>query len=451
MTGARHALDAFAATLRATGYTREAIAKATSVRSSMRRPELVRAAMLLQTERAGTPLALLVRLFHLGGAAPRAEATKTLADLPGLADAGVVELDGEVVRGLLRIDAYEGLLLACDSDPSRPDSVMGMSPSTQLTVAHTSRVRTARALDVGTGSGVHALLAARHADRVVATDVSPRALWMTELNIRLNGIDNVETREGSFFEPVAGERFGLVVSNPPYIVSPDTGFLYRDAAMERDSLCRTMLADLPGLLEPGGHATLQGNWIHRADEKWWRPIAASLGGRGCDLLMARISTDDPLEYAARWSEGHHAGDPDGFGRTLRRWLAYYEEIGAESLSSAMVVLRRRSDDRPGHRQAVSLLNVANEPTGDAFARLFDAQDRLAELDRDPGPRLRRAEGLTVGRRGGRYVLDCPRALGARRPVSAELAELVERLPGPGSSALADLVKLGYVVFDDAAG
>jgi methylase of polypeptide subunit release factors len=456
MTNSHHSLASLATTLRAAGYTREVLARETSVRSRVRHPELVPVAMLLQTERADTPLAQLVRLFQLGGTVSRASAEELLTDIDCLADAGLLEADGDHVTGLLRIDEYDGLLLACDRDTSRPDYVMGMSPSTTVTIAHTPRVHTEVALDVGTGSGVHALLAARHAERVVATDVSPRALWMTRLNAELNGMENVETREGSFFEPVEGERFGLVISNPPYIVSPDTSFSYRDSGMEGDSLCRSMLADLPALLEPGGHATLQGNWIHGADEKWWRPIGASVA-EGCDAFMLRIQTDDPLEYAARWSEGHHRGDPAGFESTVRRWLDHYADTGVERISGAMVMLRRRSSGS-GQRRAVTLAKLPDEPTGAAFAQLFEAQDRLDGLDDEALARtpLRRADGLRVERYerpGGetKCVLECPSALGVRRPVSPELADLVEQLDGAPQPGLRELVKLGYLVFDDAAG
>ena len=78
-----------------------------------------------------------------------------------------------------------------------------------------------RALDVGTGNGIQAVLASRHAGAVVATDVSERALAFAEFNCDLNDADNVELRLGSFLEPAAGERFGLVVSNPPFAISPD--------------------------------------------------------------------------------------------------------------------------------------------------------------------------------------------------------------------------------------
>ena len=84
-----------------------------------------------------------------------------------------------------------------------------------------------RALDVGTGSGVQALLAARHARRVVATDVNKRALLYAELNAALNGLENIEFRRGSLFEPAGGEYFDLVTCNAPYVVSPENRWAYR--------------------------------------------------------------------------------------------------------------------------------------------------------------------------------------------------------------------------------
>jgi methylase of polypeptide subunit release factors len=463
MSENHHAIDSLGSVLRAYSYDQGSVQRAVSVVTRVRLAELQPVAKLLRTERE-EPFTLLVRLFNAGGAAPREVVERLLPelDLDGLAEAEVIELDGDEVRPILRVDEFDGLLLLCDRDTGRPDHVMGMSPSTMLTIAHTPRERTATALDVGTGSGVHALLAARHADRVVATDVTPRALWMTRLNARLNGIDNVETREGSFFEPVEGERFDLVVSNPPYIVSPDSEFLYRDGGMEGDSLCHSLLADLPALLEPGGFATLQCNFIHGADEKWWRPIERTLSGNGCDAFMLRLQTDDPLEYAARWSESHHMGDPVGYEATLRRWMAHYDELGVGSITGTMVMLRRRRDGGAGNRRAVTLARLPEKVTGDAFARVFEAQDRIGGVEVLDVP-LRAAEGVAVerfertGEAESMVVLDCEGALGVRRPVDPELADLVQALDGGrtareagGDESLAPgltaLVKLGFVVF-----
>src|SRR5207302_170655 len=124
-----------------------------------------------------------------------------------------------------RIVPVEDVLLASDGftrdadDP--PDYVATYTPTARTCDLLTPRMRCDRALDIGTGSGIHALLAAEHAKHVVAVDVNERALAYTRLNAALNGLDNVECRTGSLFEPVAGESFDLITCNAPYVVSPE--------------------------------------------------------------------------------------------------------------------------------------------------------------------------------------------------------------------------------------
>jgi release factor glutamine methyltransferase len=76
----------------------------------------------------------------------------------------------------------------------------------------------AQVLDMGTGSGVCAVHAARRARRVVAVDINPAAVRCTAINAELNAVeDRVEVRHGDLFAPVAGERFDLILFNPPYL------------------------------------------------------------------------------------------------------------------------------------------------------------------------------------------------------------------------------------------
>ena len=99
--------------------------------------------------------------------------------------------------------------------------VAGIHPPSVTLAKLTVRRPVARALDTGTGNGIQALLASRHARAVTATDVNPRALAFGRLNAGLNGVENLELREGSYFEPVEGERFDLLTCNPPYVISPE--------------------------------------------------------------------------------------------------------------------------------------------------------------------------------------------------------------------------------------
>ena len=76
----------------------------------------------------------------------------------------------------------------------------------------------AHVLDMGTGSGVCAIAAARHARRVVAVDINPAAVRCTQINALMNGQENkIEVAHGDLFAPVKGRRFDLVLFNPPFI------------------------------------------------------------------------------------------------------------------------------------------------------------------------------------------------------------------------------------------
>ena len=153
-----------------------------------------------------------IRLFFLELAVPLTEAERALGKrgVQALERTSLAKV-GAKVAPRARIAPVDGLLVASDrlsTDPTDdpPDYVSTYSPTARLCDLLTPRPRSKRALDVGTGNGIHALLAARHTRRVVATDVNARALAFTEVNAALSGLDNVECRRGSLFEPVDGER-----------------------------------------------------------------------------------------------------------------------------------------------------------------------------------------------------------------------------------------------------
>ncbi len=321
----------------------------------------------------GEAISTIIRLFLLERAVRRADAAAALEPLglEGAAALGLVAENGPEVEPLVRLVPSGELTFASDRRTGR-EQVMGVAPSSALLGNLTIRHRVDRALDVGTGSGIQAVLAARHADLVVATDVSERALAFAAFNAALNGFDNVELRQGSFFDPVAGERFGLVVSNPPFVVSPDTALTYRDAGLRGDAVTELVLREAAAHVEEGGFAQLLGTWAHEPGGDWSAPVRAWAEGSGCDLVVLRYTTDDPVTYAARWNPP--AQTPD-LPETLDRWLAYYAELGIEALAYGAIALRRRegsnwvlAEDAPERI----------EPSEHHMERLFEAQDFLAD-------------------------------------------------------------------------
>ena len=147
---------------------------------------------------------------------------------------------------------------------------------------------------------MQALLAAEHSGHVVATDINERALHFARFNAILNGVENVEFRHGSFFEPVAGERFGLVVCNPPYVVTPDVEFWFRDGGLDDDAVSERVAEELPSALDEGGFGTMTASWVQSGEAPGERP-RSWLSGTGCDVCVVHTGTDDPLTTAAAWN------------------------------------------------------------------------------------------------------------------------------------------------------
>jgi release factor glutamine methyltransferase len=108
-------------------------------------------------------------------------------------------------------------------------------------------------LDMGTGTGVCAVFAARHARRVVAIDINKSAVRCARINALLNHVEHkLEVRQGDLFAPLTDERFDLVLFNPPFIRGvPQTE---RDFAWRSTDVVERFAAELKSHLKPGGHA-----------------------------------------------------------------------------------------------------------------------------------------------------------------------------------------------------
>jgi methylase of polypeptide subunit release factors len=314
----------------------------------------------------------------------------------------------------VRLVPHGDLYVASDAGPESGgdvpfDHVPGIQAPSVTLAKLAVRTPCARALDLGTGCGIQALLAARHAAAVVATDVNPRALELAAFNAALNGIETIELRQGDGFEPLAGERFDLIVANPPYVISPDSSYAYRDSGLPADELCRSVVAGAAEHLTEGGFAHVLVSWAQPADGDPAEPLRAWVEGSGCDAWLLHYRTSDPLAHAAGWLRPLGESDAARYREALDRWLGHLRQLRIEAIGYGAVVLRRRSSGRNWVRTDPLPLDRL-EPAGEHTLRVFAAQDLLETSDDDallelplavvPGHRLRQEivaadGGLTV--------------------------------------------------------
>ena len=353
---------------------------------------------------AHDPAALLARLLLLGEPADDTAIARALPTLGagGARALGLVDAAGRAtldVRPSAAIDASGPVDWLIVSDlgeaqiggPLPPEHVLGVGGAsiTLRGLIPTSPVE--RVLDLGTGCGIQALHAARHARAVVATDISARALELAALTLALNGVTSVELRQGDLFAPVAGERFDRIVSNPPFVITPRVDgvpvYEYRDGGRVGDALVEQVIRGAAEHLVPGGTAHLLANWEYRstmagdglARVRRWVEEA------GLEAWVVERERQTPAAYAATWIRdgGTRVGTP-AYEALAEAWLDDFAARGVHAVGFGYVLLRRPADDRAPRLVRTEVLGspLPSAPTGigDHLLACLAAHDRVAALD-----------------------------------------------------------------------
>jgi methylase of polypeptide subunit release factors len=379
-------LQALAADLRTIGYTVDGVAEllGEAAHSALSRDQLIPA--LIVTGRAlseptTAALAAVVRLWLLA----EPQQTETVdAALPGirargLLELGLVEMSEEgLVQAAVDLrpygwagapgedtvsgggaDLWVASDLAAHQRPGvlRHDHVLGIGQASTTLVQVTARRHVARALDLGTGCGIQTFHLLHHAEHVTATDISSRALAFTRFNLLLNAAelhvdparleDRVSLRQGSLLEPVAGEEFDLVVSNPPFVITPRSAgeaaadqFTYRDGGLPGDEIVASLVRALPSALAPAGTAQLLGNWEIPAGAAWdERP--QSWASPDTDVWFIQREQVGPEQYAETWlQDASESRDRRLYQDSYAAYLDDFASRNVQAIGFGMIWLRR---------------------------------------------------------------------------------------------------------------
>ena len=406
-----------------------------ALRREIRLPALRAVRAALADGPAPSPVAVLTALFMLGEPVP---ATALDAALPRTAAAGaaaiglVGEPDGAgCVRALVDLRPHEAVDDAGEvrwwvaSDLGElvtgralaPDHVLGVGGAGLTLAGLTPRTPVRTALDLGCGCGIQTLYLLRHAEHVVATDISARALAFTAFNAALAGVSvtgsapgaaseadvkpgpasgsgSLELLRGSLLEPVVGRRFDLIASNPPFVLTPpavrEAGLPlmeYRDAG---GPILPGLVAGLAEHLEPGASAVMLGNWEHRGAGSWRDAVAAWLPEE-LDAWILERELQDPVEYATMWLRDGGLTperDPEAFDAALEAWIDDFEARDVRGIGFGYLIVRRPQSPREPWRLLEEVATSGQGVLGPHVAEVLEVRERLAGLDDDAVADLR---------------------------------------------------------------
>jgi SAM-dependent methyltransferase len=321
----------------------------------------------------------LVRWFWIGVPQDASQAEKSLPEwfVPLTLECGLLYRQGRDLCPEAMLFPANDFLFAADHttkiDSADPELVLWPNPTSRLLSRFTVRRHSTATLDLGTGTGIQALLAAAHSDHVVATDLSPRAVGFAAFNACLNGIDNVEVVCGDGFQPVQGRRFDLIVSNPPFFISPSSQYLFCDNPLDLDQLCRRLVQEAPAHLNEGGYFEIMCEWAQIRGQSWQERLAEWFEGTGCDVWGLRGYAEDPGEYALeRIRSISLSTDKDG--ELYRSYMEYYRQRQVEVIHGGLIAMRRRSGNNWIFLEEVR--QTPKEPFGDLVLQTFAMRDFL---------------------------------------------------------------------------
>jgi hypothetical protein len=338
------------------------------------------------------PLALAIDLFLLQGTLPAEE-------IGQLFDAS--ERDVLIRAGLLAIDETgfararaslfpvgDRLIFSDHAWPGLPhpgyaivppDQVMRIGVDSRHLARCTLRRPFRSALDLCTGSGIHALLASAHARHVLAVDINPRAALCTRFNAQISGATNLEVAVGDLFEAIRGQRFDLITANPPFVPSPVDALLFRDGGRSGEDIQKRVVAGLPRHLAPGGIAQIVTELGERDGEPLVSRLREWLDGAPMDIHILRLSEHTAMKYA----NGHAQGD-DYQTRlnSIHEWASNLRAQGYVRVVSLIISLQwsdaacgspwdRVEESRPPQRTAGAEIEATFR--AERLARALDSQ------------------------------------------------------------------------------
>lgn len=302
-----------------------------------------------------SPLTLAIAAFILRDPVD----VDTFADVVGtevldmLIDAHAADMDRDAQLVRLLIDIRPHLIAGrnqwvfSDADASMsdhvpgPDHVLGVGAASLSLLQATPTSPTGRVLDLGTGSGVQILGQVGLSSEIIGTDVHPRALEFAQATL-VDTDAHATLKEGSWFDPVAGEKFDRIIANPPFVVGPpQIAHVYRDSGMDLDGATRLVVKQSCEHLSPGGTAHLLGAWIHSTEQSWQQRVADWLPDAGFAAWIIERDCVSPAQYVATWLKDESL-DLRGVEASQRtqQWLDHFEEAGVRGVGFGFIAVQR---------------------------------------------------------------------------------------------------------------
>jgi len=234
-----------------------------------------------------------------------------------------------------RWSTYDG------SNFSGPEDIVypAFIPNTRLFLRHLPERPSGKFLDLCGGSGIAALIAARHgSEQAYSGDISERSTCFAEFNRQLNGLSNVHAVTSDLYQNFESCRFDVISAHPPYVPTLQPRWIFFSGGMDGEEITRRIVEGLPAHLNDGGVFLALTMGTDRADRPFEHRLREWLGTgeKAFDVAFLVRKELDPQEFALRANR-----DTIRTREESERWSQLFKSLQITSLPYGFICIQRR--------------------------------------------------------------------------------------------------------------
>ncbi len=266
-----------------------------------------------------------------------------------MAEGFIREVSPNVVESTVDLYPCLGDLVVTDPLFARKyadDHVYQLGTDSYVIARVTPRKKGKRALDLCTGSGIHAIQSAHVYDESYGIDLNPRALRFSKFNASLNGLSNCHFLQGDLYAPVEGKIFDLITVNPPFVPTPDSDMhIHRTGGESGEEISERLVKGLPTFLAEGGLFSMVLDFPVMHASTYLQRLRAWLGqSKGWGIAVLNMGHQTVESYIRDHCDPSDANYFDMY----ERYLASYKRQGIYQVGFGNVFIQRLPKNHPGY-------------------------------------------------------------------------------------------------------
>ena len=291
------------------------------------------------------PLSDLIRLFLIRSEVPKNRVKKLFSanDISLLENLGLIDGFEDSFIGCVDIFCSDGFLFVTDhrymikdDDMLDEDPVMYIGMDSHGLVQTAPRQNCDNLLDLCSGSGIQGIIASRYAKRIISVDINPRAIRFSRFNAQLNGVSNHEVREGNLYDVVDGEKFDVILANPPFVPSPEDGLKFRDGGVNGENILRNILQNAQDHLTSNGRICIVTDLVdidnYHSKIKSWMPQAQGVGA-----ILSTADRDEILFSVPHCHAPFNQSFKD-YNQKLGQWVENFRASDLKSVNFGYILI-----------------------------------------------------------------------------------------------------------------